>query len=407
MNKPRRGDRDLIKAMNRNLILNILRRQGPLSRTQLTEISGLSVGAISQITSDLLDESWIIEIGEGDYTGGRRQMMLRLNPTAGYVVGLKLMENRIVGAVADLEATVLKYFESRATSDHTPTVVSAALAQAVERALDDVDIPREKVLGVGIGLAGVIDCEAGIVRYSPFFQWKDVPLADLLAMRLNLPVHLENDVNTLTITEQLFGPGHDVADFAVVTVGRGIGMGIVVNYQLYQGTHGGAGELGHITIDPNGPVCKCGKRGCLEALAADPAVLRAVEMALAKGAHSSIVLPPTMEEVTQAAEQGDSLAQETLARAGYYLGMGLAVVINMLCPALIIVSGEGVAAGDHRLQPMFEAMREHTFNGLLDNVQIMVKPTDDQTWARGAAGLVVGKVFESPLIKEREATESV
>ena len=407
MNKPRRGDRDLIKAMNRNLILNILRRQGPLSRTQLTEISGLSVGAISQITSDLLDEQWIVEIGEGDYTGGRRQMMLRLNPTAGYVVGLKLMENRIVGAVTDLEATVLKYFEGRATSDHTPIVVSAALAHAVERALSDIDIPRDRVLGVGIGLAGVIDCAAGIVRDSSFFQWRDVPLAELLAARLNLPVHLENDVNTLTITEQLFGPGHDVPNFAVVTVGRGVGMGIVLNYQLYQGIHGGAGELGHITIDPDGPLCNCGKRGCLEALAADAAVLRGVELALAKGAQSCIALPPTIEEVVQAAEQGDPLAQETLAQAGYYLGMGLAVVVNTLSPSLIIISGEGVTAGEHRLRPMFQAMREHSFDGLLDNVQIMVKPTDDQTWARGAAGLVVGKVFESPLIKEREVTERI
>jgi predicted NBD/HSP70 family sugar kinase len=218
-------------------------------------------------------------------------------------------------------------------------------------------------------------------------------------------VYLENDVNTLTITEQLFGPGHEVADFAVVTIGRGIGMGMVLNYQLYEGTHGGVGELGHITLEAGGPLCNCGKSGCLEALAADPAVIREIDAALSEGAVSVLKSRSTLAEVIRAAEQDDALAQEALARSGYYLGIGLATVINMLCPTLIIVSGEGVVAGDFRLRAMYDALRQHTFSGLLENVEIVVKPTDDRTWARGAAGLVVGKVFESPLIKSHEPVE--
>lgn len=402
MNQPRRANQDLIKALNRNLILNIIRSKGPLSRTQVTHISGLSVGAVSQLVNELYQEGWLLEAGESDYTGGRRQVMLRLNPTAGYVVGLKLMEDRAVCAVTDLETTVLTYVESPLTPDFAPETVSAELADCVTNALARAGIPAVRVFGVGIGLAGVIDCASGVVHYSPFFHWQDVALAELVAARLKLPVYLENDVNTLTITEQLFGPGHSVPNFVVVTVGRGIGMGMVLNHQLVQGVRGGVGELGHITVDENGPRCACGKHGCLEALAADPAVIGDVESALTRGTRTRIPASPTLFDIVRAADEGDALARDALARSGHYLGIGLATVVNLLCPSLLIVSGEGVVAGDHRLEPMFASLRRHAFNGLLDSVQILVKPTNDETWARGAAGLVVGKLFESPLLGRAE-----
>jgi hypothetical protein len=261
MTKPRRGNRDLMRAMNRNLILNIVRSQGPLSRTQLTESSGLSVGAVSQIVSDLLESKWVTEAGESDSTGGRRQVLLRLNPTAAYVVGLKLMENRVVCAVTDLEATALNYVEHPLTTTHTPEVVAETLAQIVIYALYETGITREQVRGIGIGLAWSTAKRAWFIL--AVFHWRRIPLATMVARHLSLPVYLENDVNTLTITEQLFGPGHDVANFAVVTIGRGIGLGVVINHQLYRGHNGGVGELGHITAVPDGPL-RLRQRGCLE-----------------------------------------------------------------------------------------------------------------------------------------------
>jgi N-acetylglucosamine repressor len=175
-----RGNRDLIKAMNRNLLLNILRREGPQSRTQLTDISGLSAGAVSQITTELLDNNWVLEVGEGDYTGGRRQTLLRLNPTAGYALGLKVMENRLVCAVTDFAAQVLHYYEQPFANDHDPRQITSAIANLVNTAIEGSGIPRSAVIGVGIGLAGVIDPHEGVVHYSPFFGWRNVALAQLL-----------------------------------------------------------------------------------------------------------------------------------------------------------------------------------------------------------------------------------
>lgn len=392
-----RANRDLIKAMNQSLLLNIVRQHEPLSRTQLTELSGLSTGAVSQITGELLDTFWLLEVGEGDYTGGRRQTLLRLNPAAGYAVGLKLMEKRVVCAVTDFAGHIVYYRDYSTGSADYPEANAEHMARVVEKTLAEAELPREKVFGVGIGLAGVIYPHTGIVHYSTFFGWRNLPLAEQVGQRLNLPVYVENDVNTLTLSEHLFGAGRHHNNFVVVTIGRGIGMGMVINGQLYQGSRGGAGELGHILLSL--PLARAGgsDAGSLETLASDPAVVRAVRTQNGTTIH-------TLADVIALAEAGNIGAREALAQSGEYVGVGLATIINILCPPLLIISGEGVVAGDYRLRPMFDAMRKYTFNGLLEDVEVIVEPTDDKAWARGAASLVIGKVFESPLVEAQASS---
>jgi N-acetylglucosamine repressor len=187
----------------------------------------------------------LLETGEGDYTGGRRQTMLRLNPNAGYAVGIKLMENGVVCAVTDFAANVLYCGNYYLHNDEYAAATPETVVQMVERTLHESQVQRAQVFGVGIGLAGVIYPHHGVVHYSPFFGWRDLPLAQQVQKWLNLPVYVEKDVNTLTLSEHLFGDGRHHDNFVVVTVGRGIGMGMVINGELYQGSRGGAGELGH------------------------------------------------------------------------------------------------------------------------------------------------------------------
>jgi N-acetylglucosamine repressor len=393
-----RGNRGLMKAMNRSLLLNIIRREGELSRTQLAELSGLSVGAISQIIGTLIEQGWILESGEGEFTGGRRQVLLRLNPTAAYAIGIKLMERRVVCAVTDFEARVVHYHDQVIRFESNARAESQLIASIIETAIAESAVPRERLLGVGVGIAGVIYSHVGVVHYSPYFGWRDVPLAALLAEQLNLPVYVENDVNTLTFTEMLFGDGRHHSTVVVVTIGRGIGMGIVINGQLYQGSQGGAGELGHIILDATAASRAGAEQGSLETLAADPAVLNRV------AAHGHA---PSLEQVVAAADAGDSAARAAFAHSGELIGMGLANVINILSPNLLIISGEGLIAGAHRLDPMFDAIRRYTFNGLLDAVEVLIKPTDDHAWARGAASLVISKTFESPLVSGHSESAAV
>jgi predicted NBD/HSP70 family sugar kinase len=271
----------------------------------------------------------------------------------------------------------------------------------VQDALNSMTTQHGQLLGIGIGVAGVIDSQRGIVHYSPYFGWRDVSLAQMLQDKLNVPVYIENDVNTLTISEQLFGAGRHQQNFIVVTIGRGIGMGIVINHQLYRGSKGAGGELGHIVVMPDGPQCSCGKRGCLEAIAADPAVVHYVQERLPNNARAL----NTLGNILAAAQAGNAVCREALARSGEYFGIALSTMLNVLNPSLCILSGEGVTAGDFRLNPMRDALKKHTFNDMLDNTEFVIEPADDRLWARGAASLVISKVFESPLAEGQLASQ--
>ncbi|MAU12552.1 MAG: hypothetical protein CL607_22210 [Anaerolineaceae bacterium] len=387
-----RGNRNLIKAMNRSLILNAIRREGQLSRTQLVGYSGLSTGAVSQITTDLLNNNWLLETGESEFTGGRRQTFLRLNPRAGYAVGVKLMEDRVVCAITDMEARIIQH-EDRHIKSNTSQDAIAQVTKAIDDAIRASGISREKMLGVGIGVAGVVDPHTGSVLYSPYSGWRNLPLAKLLEDQINLPTYVENDVNTLTLSEYLFGAGRFHADFVVFTVGRGIGMGMMLAGQLYQGLGGGAGEIGHIIVNMDKEQQHGAGAGTLEANAADHAVIDATFNGDASGKR--------LEDVLERAQSGDETAITALADSGHYLGVGLATLINLLHPPLIIISGEGLIAGDYRLKPMMEAMQTYVFDGLAEGVEIIIEPTDEQAWVRGAASLVIGKVFESPLVASK------
>jgi N-acetylglucosamine repressor len=413
----RTGNRELIKQINRSIVLNLIKSNGPLSRTDIARLSGLSLATVSSLTGELLSQGFAQETGEAESTGGRRPVLLRLNPRAGYVVGLKLTEESIVSALTDLEANVLYSRVTPVTDVDQVDVGLAALQEAVEETLRESQVPREKVIGIGIGLAGVIDSQAGVCRYSPFLRWRDIQICEPIEQHFRLPVFIENDVNTLTIAEQWFGVGHGVSHFLVVTLGRGIGLGIVLNGQFYAGARGGAGEFGHITLEIDGPLCDCGKRGCLEALAADPALVRmAYEIVQSPGADADSPLHRslrrtgrlTVDDVWQAAEAADPAALAVLDRAGHYLGLGIAQLVNILNPQLIILAGEGVRGGEVRLKPVREAVQQHALPSLANELKLVVEPSGDETWARGAACLVLGELFKHPIHKGQAAVlESV
>lgn len=400
----RRLDRDAIKRVNSNLVLNLIKSAGPLSRRDIVRRSGLSPATVTNLTAELIAEDLVHEMGPGETTRGRPPVLLRLNNRAGFVVGVKVMEKALAAVVTDLDADVLAYRSdplphsrgSSALPGLDPDEAVDAIATIVELVLGDARVDRSAVLGVGLGLAGVMDSPAGRVVYSPFFSWRDVDLAGPLHRRLGMKVILENDVNALTIAEQWFGHGDDVDHFCVVTVGSGVGLGLVVNGQFYRGQSGGAGELGHTTLAENGPNCYCGKKGCLEVLASDRAVVRGWAEAMPDDESDS-----TLRAIVAAADNGDETARALLAEAGRWLGVGVANVVNLLNPGLVIIGGEGVHAGEWRFGPMRQAFEAHVFDGLSEQTEFVIEPAGDDTWARGAACVVLGEMFKSPLHKTR------
>lgn len=393
------ANRDLIRAINRSTVLNTIKNHGPLSRTAIAQRTGLSAATITTITGELIQRGLIFEKEEGDSSGGRRPILLALNPAGGCVIGIKLAEDQITAALTDLKATVLARDILPIQHPSLDSVIDG-IAELVNRLLLSTGSRPQRFLGVGIGLAGIIDDRRGILRHSPIFGWKNVLLTDLLTARLGAPIYIDNDVNTLTITELWFGKGKGIDNFLTVTIGRGVGLGIVVNGQVYLGAHGGVGEFGHIVIDPYGAACPCGKRGCLETYVADPALMRMAGVAASQGALP--YAPKDIDELVGFARSGNTAAQAILARAGEVLGMGIANLINLLNPELIIVSGEGVRAGDLLFDPMRAAVMANVMPGLAGDTQIIIEPWDDYAWARGAAGLVLQRLFESPVHRQLE-----
>jgi predicted NBD/HSP70 family sugar kinase len=314
------------------------------------------------------------------------------------VAGLKLSEERVVGVLTDLETTVIAS-HTQALEDNLLASTIAALGQVVAILLEKGAAPPQTLLGAGVGLAGIVDAQQGILRYSPAFGWRNVPISDLLQKHIKAPVYIDNDVNTLTLTETWFGKGQGLDDVLTVTIGRGVGLGIVTNGQLYRGYQGGAGEFGHIVIDPDGPTCVCGNHGCLEVYASDRALLRLAEEAVDRG-----VLPPslrTLDDLLTLAQDGNTVARAIYAQAGEKLAQGVANLINVFSPQLIIISGEGVQAGELLFDPMRDSLSRHVMPGLLGDTEIEVDVWNDDAWARGAAGLVLQKLFESPVRREQ------
>lgn len=382
----RTGSKHLIREINQAIVLNAIRTHGALSRTEIAQMSNLGLPTVSAITAELIDTGLIYQRATGASTGGRPRALLALNAQAGYVVGAKLTEDSAILVLTDLEATIVARSETP-IAGRTPAQIAGTLASAVATLRPAAaDNP---ILGIGVGMAGVVDRRRGLVRHATYFGWRDLAFGDLLESRLGLPVVVDNDVNALAAAEQWFGAGRNVANFLVISLGRGIGMGMVLDGRLYRGADGGAGEFGHMTVAPDGPQCACGKRGCLEALVSDPAIARQASALLHR--------PLTIEAVIAGAQAGDALLRSLFVAAGQTLGMAAANVVNVLNPGLIIVGGEGTRAGALLLEPFADALRTHCFDGLLENVEIVTDPWGDEAWARGAASLLLGELFEPAL----------
>lgn len=398
------GNRELIRAINRSHILNTIKTHGPIGRADIARQTGLSPATVTSISAKLIAQNLVLEKEAGDSSGGRRPILLVINPKGGYVVGIKLTENNAIFALTDLDATVIAK-SSIKLMRHAPELVVDDLAKMVTTVIQEQGISRKQLLGVGLGLAGIVDAERGVLRQSPIYGWKDIPLRNMLQRKLRVPIYIENDVNTLTLTEKWFGHGQQVDNFLIVTVGRGIGLGIVVNGQFYHGQGGGAGEFGHTVIEPGGLACECGKRGCLEAYVSDPGLVRAAQEAAGREELSTFVM--NVDELLMLAMAGNSVACGIFANAGRILGLGVANLINLFDPKKIIISGEGTRAGDFLFDPMKESIRENTMPGLFDPQIVEIAVWGDDAWARGAAGMVLREVFESPIHKRSPIYELV
>lgn len=375
---------DLVRAA----VLGLLGTRGPSSRAEIARSLGVSPATVTQTTKELLARELVTELESVPSQGGRPARLLGLVRTAGGAIGAKVTADHVALVSVDLDGTV----RSSHTVPFDPAHPSAldALCDILRAA---VDSHGGQLLGVGVGLPGAVDSQASGVVDAPTLGWDRAPVGPRLRDALGVPVLVDNDVNTLAAAESVYGIGRRHSSYLVVTIGRGIGCGIVTQGSVSRGSHGGAGEIGHIPVTDDGPLCGCGNHGCLEAHIGKSGLVAA---ALAAGVVTgdSVVTGSGMTELAAAAHAGDERAKAVYAEAGRLLGRGLSGVVHILDPELIVLMGEGMTEWTF-WQPGFEESFRRHLMPARRGVPYVTESWTESQWAVGAACLVLASSFDA------------
>ncbi|MBO0782412.1 MAG: ROK family protein [Ktedonobacteraceae bacterium] len=393
-------DRRLMREINQNMLLNLIRAYAPISRTELKKLSGLSLGTIVGITAALIEQQLVREVGVAESTGGRKAGLLEIAPGGGYVIGIDLREQLIAGTVLNLHGIVVYEDTWPAPLRNNATQAIGLIAAGVEQFIERSRVAREKVIGLGCGISGPVNVQEGVSVDSWILDWHNVELGKPLAEALDMPVFVDNAVNCLASYEKLYGHGRRFHDFLLVTLGRGLGMAVVIRDDLFRGAQGLGAEFGHIPFEVDGRLCECGNRGCLEAyiadhgivttyheLCADPVVVKAGEANIAD-----------INELYRRAKEGGRCAARAFELTGERLGTGLATLVNLFNPQCIILNGGEEHRIDLLLEPMHAALEKRIFSQLGRDLSMIVEQeTTPINWARGAGCLVLRDFFSSPV----------
>ena len=377
-----KGDQHTSRALNRRLILNLLRRNAAMSRVDIAAQTGLSSAAVTFVTTDLMAEGLIIEGEASRGGGGRRPVPLSINYTSRLAIGIKLSATGLQASLCDLSTRALATLTEPIPDTRPETVVRHA-AKIVQGLLAHPLTGQAEVIGIGLALPGSYDVDRGVCTFMARFGWEAVPIADMLAQLVDLPVWVDNDVNAFALALYLFGRGQNHRNMMALVIGTGVAAAFITDGVLHRGARGAAGEIGHVNVVPDGRPCLCGRRGCLETYWSDCA-LRA-DWAAHVAAH-----PSAEPDLLLAANHKDAAAQALLSAAGIGLGTTLATVVGMIDPDLIIVGGKGARYTEHLRAPMQTRLNALAYKS---RPEIHFE-WDHDSWPRCAAALVLQKFFD-------------
>jgi predicted NBD/HSP70 family sugar kinase len=357
-------------------LLHLLRSHGAMTQAQLARASGLSPATVSSIARQLRDEGWVQDVG----TGGKRTA-LSLSRTAGVAVGIDFDHSHVRVAIADLAHNVLAEASEPLDVDHEAEEGIGLAGKMVRELLHDAGAGTERVTGVGMGLPGPLRRDTGEIGDSSILPgWIGSKPEAMMSEELGLAVRVENDANLGALAEIVWGAGRGCSELLYVKVASGVGAGLVLNGRLYEGHAGTAGEIGHVTVDESGPVCRCGNRGCLEVYAGADAVLEPL-----RRRHGARI---TLRQVIALAQEGDLGCQRVIADAGRSLGLAIAGTCNLLAPERVIVGGELAAAGEILLEPL-RTVAQRSAIASLRATPVLQGVLGDRAEVLGAVALVL------------------
>ncbi|MFF7081534.1 ROK family transcriptional regulator [Streptomyces lavendulae] len=385
------GSQSSLHRANLERVVRAVRLAGSLTQAEIARTTGLSAATVSNIVREL-KEGGTVEVTDTS-AGGRRARSVSLSGDAGIVIGVDFGHTHLRVAVGNLAHQVL-------AEETEPLDVDASWVDGFDRAealvgrlIEGVGVGRDKVIGVGLGVPGPIDVESGTLGSTAILPgWAGINPRRELSQRLGVPVYVDNDANLGALGELVWGSGRGVKDLAYIKVASGVGAGLVINGQIYRGPGGTAGEIGHITLDESGPVCRCGNRGCLETFAAARYVLP-----LLQGSHGPEL---TMERVVELAREGDPGCRRVISDVGRHVGSGVASLCNLLNPSRVVLGGSLAEAGELVLAPIRESVGRYAIPSAARQLSVLTGSLGGRAEVLGALALVLSEMGDSTLLAE-------
>ncbi len=394
-------DSAYLRRVNCVKTFSTIREQGSISRSELAEVTGLSRATVSETVRELLERHFVREVGADSTSRGRPPVKLEVNPLRFYLIAVEIDVGWIVVAVTNLMGEVLVKRRGEFMTYDYDFVLGLCL-QTIESLLNQQRIKRDDVLGIGVAVPGQIDLTRRVVTFAPNLRWREAPLADDLQGHLHLPVLVSNEAMLAAMAEKWFGRGRDARVLVYVSVKGGLGCGIMNERSLNLGVSGSAGELGHMSIDPHGPKCSCGSRGCWEVYSDEQAIIDRAFRALSAGRSSLLFQCPisenrklTVDDIVCAASQGDEVAIDVIRESGWYLGIGIANIVNGVNPDLVVVGGR-IAASELLFDEITSVIRERSLQIPAETVRLAPTELGDEVALMGCIALLLDTLLEQP-----------
>ncbi|HSL44626.1 MAG TPA: ROK family transcriptional regulator [Anaerolineales bacterium] len=383
-------------------VMRALRRQGRISRSEISHITGWSKAKASQEIRILVDKGYLVEVGEGASQGGRKPRLLRINNQLGYVAGIDIGATSMDIALADVTGSILQHCSEATDVKLSPEAVFGRCSELLLELVRAQRAAPNQILGIGIGVPGPVDFARGVLVAPPLMpEWEDFPIRDFFKKTFNSAfVVVDNDVNIMALGEQRAGDGAGIDHFIFMKIGTGIGAGIISNGKIHRGSDGCAGDIGHICVDKEGPLCSCGNKGCLEAMAAGPAISTKAMEAARNGAspilsqmqeaNGGVIRP---EDVNAACREGDQASLDIIRDSGQMIGDVLASLVNFFNPSHIFVGGGITNFGNHLLVAIRRAVLHRSLPLATTHLSIKFSRMGSNAGVMGAISLALDYLF--------------
>jgi predicted NBD/HSP70 family sugar kinase len=380
-------NQQVVKKNNKALVLQLIMEKEPISRADIAQVSGLNKATVSSLVNELLAEELIYESGPGESSGGRRPVILHFNKIAGYSIGIDIGVNYVFCILTDLKGTIL--IEKNRVVNKTPYAATMDIVkEMVQSLIDEMPSSKYGIVGIGVGVPGIVNKE-GTVLLAPNLGWKNMNIQKELEDLFHVPVIIENEANAGAFAEQQFGTAQDFQNIIYISAGIGIGVGIILNKELYQGKNGFSGEMGHMIIEMNGKSCNCGSKGCWEAYASEQALLEKA------GQHIE-----SLESLMELAETQNEQALNLFEEIGSYLGYGINNIINTFNPDQVIIGNRLALAREQIEDSIRTTIENHSLTYHQNEFQLDFSKLGKYSIALGVSAFVI-----ESFIKEGNPTQ--